>query len=84
MTERFTAIRGEVYDQTTLPAHILHLDDARQLAKIWQREAQDARARGAYEQVKLWSVPAATLVIAIEAAVAQRQMMGPTFKESAR
>lgn len=81
MSDRFTAIRGEVWDQTTLPARVLHLDDAVALAKTWQGEAESCRRRGAYDQVKLWSLPAAQLIIAIEAAAAQRQMMGKTFRE---
>lgn len=76
MTERFVAIRGDVWDQTTMPARRLHLDDARALADTWRREAEACRQKGAYDQVKLWSGPAALLVIAIDSAVVQRRMMG--------
>lgn len=84
MTERFVAERGEVWDQTTEPRRKLHLDDARAMVRTWHHEAGICRQRGAYETAKLWSGPASRLTIAIEAAIAQRRMMGSAFRESSQ
>jgi hypothetical protein len=76
MAERFTAIRGEVWDQTTMPARKLDLEDARIMVNIWRREAEACRQAGARDHERTWSDPATTLTNAIEAAVVQRKMMG--------
>ena len=82
MADRFVAIRGIVYDQTTLPARPLHMDDAKALAKVWEAEVEKCRLAGQYEVMRVWRIPADQLKTAIEAALNQRRMMGANFRES--
>jgi hypothetical protein len=71
---RFDAREGEVWDQTTVPAHRLDLDDARALVQTWAEKANQCRARSDYNQARCWSEPASALRAAITLAESQRRL----------